>query len=69
MNPSTGRMAFQIAFFLFFLSLVTLPFQEWNSPSFVINVLALIVSAVFLLFVVWEVRRQATFTLGSVLQP
>ncbi len=58
MDPSIGRVAFNIAVLLIVLSLIPLPFLDRDSAEFVVDVLALVISATFLVIVTWDVRRQ-----------
>lgn len=59
MGPVLGRVAFTIGLFLVILALLPLPFLEWGSAEFVVDVLALAMSSLFLGYVVWRVRREA----------
>lgn len=58
MDPSTGRVAFNIGVLLVFLALISLPFLDFNSAEFIVAVIALAISLAFLLFVSYEVRKQ-----------
>ena len=58
MDPSIGRVAFNIAVLLIVLALIPLPFLDRDSAEFVVDVLALVISATFLVIVTWDVRRQ-----------
>jgi len=58
MDPSIGRVAFNIAVLLIVLSLIPLPFLDRDSAEFVVDVLALVISVTFLVIVTWDVRRQ-----------
>ena len=60
LNPLYGRIAFGIAFFFLFMSLLTLLIVEWGSASFYADIFAIIISFIFVMVVVWDVRRQAT---------
>ncbi|MEM2921578.1 MAG: hypothetical protein QXF26_04590 [Candidatus Bathyarchaeia archaeon] len=62
MDPSIGRVAFNLAFLFLIMALIPLPFLDVNSAEFVVDTLALIISALFLIFVSWEVRRQVKKT-------
>ncbi len=62
MGPIVGRLAFTIGIFLVILALIPLPFLEWGSAEFVVNVLALAMSSSFLAYVVWRVRREVRAT-------
>ena len=59
MAPIVGRIAFTIGIFLVILSLIPLPFLPWGSAEFVVDVIAFVLSSIFLALVVWDVRRQA----------
>lgn len=58
MDPSIGRIAFNIGVLLIFLTLIPLPFLDPNSAEFIVDIIAFIVSIAFLLFISYEVRRQ-----------
>ena len=62
MDPSIGRVAFNLAFLFLVMALIPLPFLDMNSAEFVVDTIALIVSALFLIFVSWDVRRQVKMT-------
>lgn len=59
MAPAVGRIAFNIGVLLVILSLVVLPFLPRDSAEFVVDVIAFVLSCIFLALVVWDVRRQA----------
>ncbi|MEM1560719.1 MAG: hypothetical protein QXK24_08430 [Ignisphaera sp.] len=52
------RTWLSIAILLLILSLITLPFQDVNSPSYVINVLALLISLLLLVLVIIAIKRR-----------
>ena len=58
MEPHIGRVAFNIGVLLIVLSVLPLPFLSMDSAEFVVDVIALTISLVFLAFVTWEVKRQ-----------
>ncbi len=58
MAPVVGRIAFNIGVLLVVLSLAVLPFLPRGSAEFVVDVIAFVLSSVFLALVVWDVRRQ-----------
>ncbi|MDH5439016.1 MAG: hypothetical protein OEZ48_10190 [Candidatus Bathyarchaeota archaeon] len=58
MEPHIGRVAFNIGVLLVVLSVLPLPFLSTDSAEFVVDVIALTISLVFLAFVTWEVKRQ-----------
>ena len=58
MEPHMGRVAVNIGVLLVVLSILPLPFISMDSAEFVVDVIALAISLVFLAFVTWEVRRQ-----------
>lgn len=59
MAPSVGRLAFTIGFSVFLLALIILPFLDPSSAEFVADLLALLLSGIFVSLVVWSVRRAA----------
>ena len=59
MSPTVGRIAFNIGVLLIVLSLIPLPFLPVGSAEFIVDVIALVLSSIFLALVVWSVRRQA----------
>ena len=59
MDPTIGRTAFNLAVLFLVLSLIPLPFLDRNSAEFVVDVIALAISTLFLSIVTWDVRRQA----------
>ncbi len=59
MAPTVGRIAFTIGVLLVTLSLIPLPFLPRGSAEFVVDVIAFVLSSIFLALVVWDVRRQA----------
>lgn len=65
MGPVLGRVAFTVGIFLVILALLPLPFLEWGSAEFVVDVLALAMSSAFLGYVVWRVRQEVRMGLGE----
>lgn len=59
MDPTIGRTAFNLAVLFLVLSLIPLPFLDRSSAEFVVDVIALAISTLFLSIVTWDVRRQA----------
>ena len=59
MPPAIGRLAFSMGFTIFLLALVTLPFLDPGSAEFVVDLIALGLSAIFVGLIVWSVRRAA----------
>lgn len=59
MDSHTGKLAFTIGIFIFIFALIPLPFLKPGSSEFVVDVIALILSLVFLALVIWDIRRQA----------
>ena len=59
MNPHLGRIAFNIVILLVVLTSISLPFLRRDSAEFVVSIMALTFSLVFLFLVVWDVKRQA----------
>jgi len=62
LEPNTGRLAFNIGILLVFLSALPLPWLSRDSAEFVVDVIALAISLIFLGLVVWDVRRQVKLT-------
>lgn len=58
MDPQTGRAGFAAGLFVVVTSLMMLPFQDWDSASFIITVLTLGVGLVFLGVIIIAVRRS-----------
>ncbi|HHY99113.1 MAG TPA: hypothetical protein GX509_10290 [Firmicutes bacterium] len=58
MSPEMGRLAFRIAFYVTFVSLLLLPFQRRSTPEFGVTLLTVIIGALFLTVVVIMVRRS-----------
>jgi hypothetical protein len=65
MAPVVGRIAFNIGVLLVVLSLIPLPFLPRDSAEFVVAVIALVISSIFLALVIWDVRRQARLPKGK----
>ncbi|GEM_PF-1356974 len=59
MAPHVGRIAFRLGMTVLVLALIPLPFLRVGSAEFVVDIVALGVSGLFLLLVSLEVRRQA----------
>jgi hypothetical protein len=59
MAPPISRVAFATGITVFLLALLVLPSLEPDSAEFVADVLALIISGIFLALVVISVRRAA----------
>ena len=59
MAPHVGRIAFRLGMTVLVLALIPLPFLHVGSAEFVVDIVALGVSGLFLLLVSLEVRRQA----------
>jgi len=55
---SVARNALTLAILFLTLSLITLPFQEAGTASYVVNILALIISAVFLMLVIYLIKKK-----------
>ncbi len=64
MAPHIGRIAFNLGFLVLILALIPLPFLEPGSAEFVVDLVALGASAIFLGLVAWDVRRQARLSMG-----
>lgn len=58
MEPHIGRAAFTVGIFILILALIPLPFLRRDSPEFVVDIVAIIVSLGILGFVIWDVRKQ-----------
>ncbi len=59
MAPVVGRIAFTIGVFLVILSLIPLPFLPWGSAEFMVDVIAFVLSCLFLAGLIWRIRREA----------
>ena len=59
MDPNISRVAFNLGILIIILCLIPLPFLDMNSAEFIVNILALLFSIAFLIFVTYDVRRQA----------
>jgi len=59
MEPYIGRIAFNIGLFILILAMLPIFFLDRSSAEFVIDMIAISVTSIFLLLVVWDVRRQA----------
>jgi len=53
-----GKIAFTVGIFILILALIPLPFLRRGSPEFIVDIVAIIVTLVFLGLVIWNVRRQ-----------
>jgi len=53
-----GKIAFTVGIFILILALIPLPFLRKESPEFIVDIVAIIVTLVFLGLVIWNVRRQ-----------
>ena len=58
-NPTLARYALASGFFVLVLSLGVLPFLNPERPEFTPNLLAIIISSVFIVLVIYDVRKQA----------
>ncbi|RLE81117.1 MAG: hypothetical protein DRJ52_04840 [Thermoprotei archaeon] len=61
MNPLVGRVALTMAILFLFLSLLPLPYligKKEYYASFVVDIFAIFFSLLFLILVVWDIRRQ-----------
>ncbi len=65
MPPQVGRLAFSMGFTIFLLALISLPFLEPGSAEFVVDLIALGLSAIFVSLIVWSVRRAARLPIQS----
>jgi len=60
MEPQAGRIAFNLALFLLVLISFSLLIVKKDTAEFTVGIIAFCVSLIFLGFVVWDVRRQAS---------
>lgn len=58
MEPHIGKIVFTVGIFILILALIPLPFLRRDSPEFVVDIVAIIVSLGILGFVIWNVRKQ-----------
>jgi len=65
MNPIIGKIAFTMAILFILLSLLPLPYllsyvitKGRLTASFIVDVIALCFSLIFLFLIIWEIRRQ-----------
>jgi len=58
MDPSIGRMAFNLGLTFLILAIMPLFIIKTDSPEFVVDVIAIILLTAFLVIVSWDVRRQ-----------
>ncbi len=59
MDPGLAKYVLASGFFVLILSLAVLPFLSPDRPEFVPDILAVIISMVFIALVIYDVRRQA----------
>jgi len=64
MDPSLGRIAFRLGIMVLSLSILPLFIIDWNSAEFVVDVIAILISVIFLVLVSWDVRRQVEKTMA-----
>jgi preprotein translocase subunit Sss1 len=57
MNPEAGKLWFQIALFITFVSVILLPFQKPDTAEFVITVTTLAIGLLFIGLIALIVRR------------
>jgi len=57
LDPQTGQMAFKLALFFLFASLVIMPFIK-DEATRIINIFTIIISAIFLTLVIYMVRKK-----------
>ncbi len=53
-----ARNALTLAILFLILSTITLPFQEIGSASYVVNILALMISIIFLMLIIYLLKRK-----------
>ncbi|MCK4328478.1 hypothetical protein KAX02_01400 [candidate division WOR-3 bacterium] len=58
MEPHIGKIVFTVGIFILILALIPLPFLRRDSPEFVVDIVAIIVSLGILGFVILNVRKQ-----------
>jgi len=63
-NPVVAKHALATSFFILIMSLGILPFLSPDRPEFAPDVMAIIVSALFIALVIRDVRKQARSELG-----
>jgi hypothetical protein len=56
---------FNFGILVLFLALIPLPFLDTKSPEFIVDIIGLVVSVLFLLAVYFDVRRQTSLELKS----
>lgn len=59
MNPVVGKIAFNLGITMLILAIIPLFVISPSSAEFYVDMMALIFIAIFLLIVIWDVRRQA----------
>lgn len=57
-DPSIGRIAFNLGLTFLILAIMPLFVIRVDSPEFVVDVIAIVILVVFLIVVSWDVRRQ-----------
>ncbi|MEM3694030.1 MAG: hypothetical protein QXI39_08445 [Candidatus Bathyarchaeia archaeon] len=65
MEPHVGKIAFNIALLLFLLALIPLPIVRRDSAEFIIDLIALALTLLFLGLIIWDIRRQVKKSLGE----
>ena len=58
MDPSIGRMAFNLGLTFLILAIMPLFIIKTDSPEFVVDVIAIVLLTAFLIIISWDVRRQ-----------
>lgn len=64
MNPKLAKGILTSAFFVLIMALLILPFQRPGTPEYVPNIIAIVLSLLFIFLVVYDVRRQVTKPVG-----
>jgi len=59
MAPHIGKAAFHLGMTALVLALISLPFLRPGSPEFVVDLIAIVITLIFLGGVTWEVKREA----------
>jgi hypothetical protein len=65
MEPHVGKIALNIAILLLVLALIPLPIVRKDSAEFIIDLIALGITFLFLGLIVWDIRRQVKKSLGE----
>ncbi|RKX51872.1 MAG: hypothetical protein DRP50_08190 [Thermotoga sp.] len=58
MGPRIEKLVFTMGFLIFLLGIVVLPFLDPSSGEFVVDIMAICISCIFLLVLTWYIRRE-----------